>query len=51
VYKMLEDPGNMYGLPEDEFIVFLRDTSTFNYKHLFIYYLFIHINLLVFHHT
>jgi len=28
VYKMLEDPVNMYGLLEDEFLVFLRDIST-----------------------
>ena len=28
MYKMLEDPINMYGLLEDEFIVFLRDIST-----------------------
>jgi len=25
---MLEDPVNMYGLLEDEFLVFLRDIST-----------------------
>ena len=28
VYKMLEDPINMYGLLEDEFLIFLRDIST-----------------------
>jgi len=28
VYKMLEDPANMHGLLEDEFLVFLRDIST-----------------------
>jgi len=28
VYKMLEDPVNLYGLLEDEFLVFLRDIST-----------------------
>jgi len=29
VYKMLEDPVNMYGLLEDEFLVFLRDISMY----------------------
>jgi len=27
VYKMLEDPINLYGLLEDEFLIFLHDIS------------------------
>jgi len=37
VYKMLEDPVNMYGLLEDEFLVFLRDISTSSYPAVLAY--------------